>query len=181
MSGRVFVLSHPWMEGHLKIIAIGGFQSPTDAALDDAVDPDCQVLFHIIAGRPSEVSRRTWYDLRYCQGTAGWLRCPAELAISTVQRIAAQSLEEEKRAAWVRSRRIAKHVGSGPHTHSNSACGPDGLEVSAKRLSDSHANGAGQALAIRGPNEKETCSACRGEMPLGLARCSECDALLVRF
>jgi hypothetical protein len=181
MSGRVFVVSHPWMAGHLKIIAIGGFQSPTDAALDDAVDPDCQVLFHIIAGRPSEVSRRTWYELRYCLGTAGWLRCSAELAISTLQRIAAQSLEEEQHAACVRSRRIAKHVDSGPHTHSNAVCGLDGLEVSAKRLSHAHANGAGQALAICGPGEKETCSACRGEVPPGLARCSECDAILIRF
>ena len=66
MSGRVFVLSHPRMAGHLKIIAIGGFQSPTNAALDDMVEPDCQVLFHIMAGRPGEVSRRTWYELRYC-------------------------------------------------------------------------------------------------------------------
>jgi len=181
MSGRVFVVSHPRMAGHLKFIAIGGFQSPTNAALDDTVEPDCQVLFHIMTGRPGEVSRRTWYELRYCLGTAGWLLCPAALAISTVQRIAAQALEEQKRAAWVRSRRIARDVSSGRHTPSNVVCGLDGLEISGKRLSDFHANRAGQALAIRGPGDKETCSACRGEMPPGLAWCSECNAILIRF
>ena len=174
-------MSHPRLAGHLKIIAFGGPPSPTDAALDGTAAPGCRVLFHIVVGRPSEVSRRAWHELRYYMGTAGWLRCSADLAISTLQRIAVQALEEEKHAAWVRSRRIARPVGSGPHTQSNAVCGLDGLDVSAKRLSDSHANGAGQALAIRGPNEQETCSACRSEVPPGLARCSECNAILIRF
>jgi hypothetical protein len=181
MSGRVSVVSHPWLAGHLKIIAFGDMQSPTDAALDDAVDPRCQVLFQIIAGRPAEVSRRTWYELRYCPGTMGWLQCSADLAIFTLQRIAVQALEEEKCTARVRTGRITKGIHSKPRSDSSVVSNLHGVEVSAKTLPTVHSHGNGQALAIRGLGERETCSACRSAVPPGAARCAACDAALLRF
>ncbi|QIE22948.1 hypothetical protein [Caballeronia sp. SBC2] len=182
MSGRVFVVSHPWLAGYLKIIAFGGTPSPTDAALNDAAEPRGPVLFHIIVGRPGEVSRRAWYELRHYPGTTGWLQCPASLAISTLQRIATQALEEEKCAARVRARWIAKPDGPESHPHSHVVVRYfNGLEVSSKISLEARANGAGQALAIRGQYEREVCSACRSEVRPGATHCAGCEATLIRF
>ncbi|MGY6255548.1 hypothetical protein ACXIVK_18970 [Paraburkholderia caledonica] len=122
MSGRVFVVSHPRLAGYLKIIAFGGIPLPTDATLYDTADPDCQVLFHVVVGRPNEVSRRAWHELRYCPGTAGWLKCSADWAILTLQHVAVEALEEEKHAAWMRSRRRASRAGAEPPAQSNVVC-----------------------------------------------------------
>jgi hypothetical protein len=181
MSGRVFVVSHPWLAGHLKIIAFGGMPSPTDAALNDAAEPRCHGLFHIIVGRPGEVSRRAWYELRHYSGTMGWLQCPASLAISTLQRIATQALEEEKCVARVRARWIAKSDGPETHLRSKVVFCVNRFEVSSKISLGTRANGAGRALAIREQDETETCSACRSEVRPGATHCAGCEASLIRF
>jgi len=181
MSGRVFVVSHPRLAGYLKIIAFGGIPLPTDTALDDTADPNCQFLFHVVVGRPSEVSRRAWHELRYCPGTAGWLQCSTDWAILTLQRVAEKALEEEKHAAWMRSRQRARRAGAEPPANSDVVCRLNKLRVTAKRRVDSSTKGTGQALAMRAPNQQEICSACRSEVPPGTARCVKCGARLIRF
>lgn len=181
MSGRVLVVSHPGLAGHLKIIAFGGAPLPTDAALDDAADPRSEAFFHIIVGRPGEVSRRAWYELRHYSGTPGWLQCPSRVAISTLQRVAAQALEEERCAARVRAQWMARRDGPERDSRPDVVCRFDGLKMTAKKSLEVRANGAGKALAIRRQNEMETCSACRNEVRSGAIRCVTCGVALIRF
>ncbi|BCG04726.1 hypothetical protein PPGU19_092940 (plasmid) [Paraburkholderia sp. PGU19] len=181
MSGRVFVVSHPWLAGHLKIVAFGNLQSTTDAALDDVIDARSEVLFDLIAGRPTEVSRRAWYELRYCPGAAGWLQCPAYLSISTLKRVAAQALDEDKYIARVRAGRIAQSTVSSQRAILSVVRDLPGIERSGNAGLSERSHGNGRALAIRGLGAKETCSACRSAVDAGNNRCALCDAALNRF
>lgn len=180
MGGRVSILGHPHRAGQIRIVAIDGTPS-RNATGDIATGPGSKALFHVLARRPGEVSRRTWHALRYCGGSAGWLSCPLELAMATLLRNAAQAAEEERYANSICNRRTtgllhpeALAIPASIHRICN-------VETAPGRRPGVHKRGAGQALAIAGPAQAETCSACRQRIAAGSSCCTGCGSRLVRF
>lgn len=179
-SGRVLVLSHPELAGYLKIVATGG-EEPSGEEGGITTGSQCKPVFHIIVGRPGEVSRRAWHELRHCGGKAGWLRCPAEFAITTLLRVAVQAAEEEKYTASVRSGPTARLGETAALVSPASLHRIREVEPMEGDLAGYHVKGAGQGLAIDGPAGTEMCSACRNCVPPGAPRCTQCGARLIRF